>query len=115
MGFLLTPAQQQLVDITLWSLREHPEDWNLGPHRATHEKLGISIWISNGHYGLEVMGPGVRTPEGLAAFTGWLQPWRRRVLREARALSTRWSDKAARQLAETTRRIYPDARDGASA
>lgn len=115
MGFLLTPAQQQLVDITLRALREHPEDWTLGKHRATHEKLGISIWISNGHYGLEVEGPGVRTPGGLATLTGWLQPWRRRVLREARALSTRGFDKAARRLTENARRIYPDARDGASA
>lgn len=115
MGFLLTPAQQQLVDVTLRALREHPEDWTLSKHRATHEKLGIAIWISNGHYGLEVLGPGVRTPEGLASLTGWLQPWRQQVLREALALGTRGSDKAAKQLAENARRIYPESGDGASA
>ena len=105
MGFFLTPAQQQLVDITLWALREHPEDWEFTRFEAKNDKLDIVVWMANSYYGLKVRGPGVGTPEEPATFTGWLQPWRRRLM-------CMLHQAGSHRLGQAVRRVYPTADDG---
>jgi len=93
-------AQKDLIGITLAALRNDPKAWMVTRHEAKHEGLGIEVWIANSYYGLKIRGPGVHTPEEPATFTGWLQPWRRAVMRAV-------FEVGAVELRARYQRLYP--------
>lgn len=45
------------VTLVVQSMREHPEDWRVDHYEAKH-KSGITVWIANSYYGMEIKGGG---------------------------------------------------------
>ncbi|KQP61038.1 hypothetical protein [Methylobacterium sp. Leaf108] len=93
-------VSRDLIQITLLSLKAHPDDWTFDRFKAMNAKLDIEVWIANSYYGLKIRGPGIGTGEESALFTGWLTPWRRRVMKAVR-------EAAGHDLRRRFAEVYP--------
>lgn len=80
---------REYVNLIVRSMKEHPGEWVVGSHETANRRLGVSVWTANSYYGLSVTIDGITygNVTTMSAFFGPLIPWRRRILRAARALA----------------------------
>lgn len=72
---------KELIEAILKSLRERPSDWSFSRHEAENVTAGVTVWVGNELYGMDVT---VRDRNGSkcyggVALGGALVPWRWRV------------------------------------
>lgn len=97
----MTSPKDVLVNVTLASLRNSPQDWEFSKFEAKNKALDLEVWIANSYYGLKIRGPGFSTGEESAPFTGWMQPWRRAVMKAVR-------ETAAKRLLQAFQERHPE-------
>lgn len=88
-NYLLTGNRTEVVRAIIASINDHPEEWAASRYQVTH-RSGVSVWIGNSHYGVDISVDGAKVLGGVTAassFFGALIPWRRKILRAARMLN----------------------------
>ena len=79
----------RLTKLLVASLEGDAPGWTFDAYRARHVS-GLSVWIANGLFALEVEGAGrFGGMNPLTIFFGWLIPWRVRLLGAIRRASMR--------------------------
>ena len=79
-------STKTIADQIIRSLRDDPEQWEFDDFEARHPS-GLSVWIANGHYGLNLKFEGMVIYGGVTALSwlfGWAMPTRRRLLSAVR-------------------------------
>lgn len=77
----MSAVERRVLAIVEASLDMSPAEWEFTPYEAVNRRLGASIWIANGYYGVSVR-LDIYEVGGVTAFSsffGWLT-WRRRIL-----------------------------------
>lgn len=71
----MKPNKRVITRVIIRSLRETPENWDIGIHTAKHKKLPIEIWISNRYYGTRWQFGAIRSTHSDVVCFWWLNPW----------------------------------------
>lgn len=82
-GDVVMGLRRKAYKIIMKSLKENPEDWEIGKYYATNHKLKVSVWLENRYYCTHFMVDGMsfKTMSILWPLLPW-EWWRYRLIKQ---------------------------------